>query len=111
MGSQRKLEAIWHPEDTKSGPPPGMFGSSGTLRTPKVVRHLDVLVGHQHMWVVGHYQHMWMVGHQHMWLVGHHQHMVFRLFFCRFGHETGREWTKIDITHSKRREISMRVQP
>ena len=31
---------VWHPEDTKSGPPPGVVGQSGTLRTPKVVPHL-----------------------------------------------------------------------
>ena len=32
---------IWHPKDTKSGPPPGVAKSSGTLRTPKAVPHLD----------------------------------------------------------------------
>ena len=31
---------VWHPKDTKSGPPPGVVGQSGTLRTPKVVPHL-----------------------------------------------------------------------
>ena len=28
---------VWHPGDTQSGPPPGVVGQSGTLRTPKVV--------------------------------------------------------------------------
>ena len=32
---------VWHPKDTKSGPPPGVVGQSGTLRTPKAVPHVD----------------------------------------------------------------------
>ena len=33
-------QVIWHPEDAKIGPPHEVIGSSGTLRTAKVVPHL-----------------------------------------------------------------------
>ena len=51
-------------------------------KTPKVFPHL---VGHQHMWVVGHHQHMWVVRRQHMWVVGHHQHLCSGRLFDDFG--------------------------
>ena len=35
--------AIWHPEDTKSGPPPLVVASFATLMTPKIVNHLCIL--------------------------------------------------------------------
>ena len=40
LPSTRAIWTIWHPKDTKSGPPPGVVGSPGTLWTPSVVPQL-----------------------------------------------------------------------
>ena len=40
LPSSRAIWTVRHPKDTKSGHPPGVVGSPGTLRTPNVVPHL-----------------------------------------------------------------------